>query len=147
MKSKSQLLSDVSTYVLSTPGGRADGISVALPRFRVRRMKFVAPKVFRCKTIDPLVDLTADSTVKDRVFGISENFIAMVSAGPLVEGHTLVCPRWSATCVGAVIRDHKLLAEFLEMRDRVDELLTRVFGHKPLVFEHGGASATRPVGC
>lgn len=91
-------------------------------------------------------DISGDEGVRDRVFAVSENLIAFVSKGPLLPGHSLICPRVPTRCLGEILSDIAIRDELFAFFSDVAKLLTKVFGGELLHFEHGGASGLRPIG-
>jgi len=95
---------------------------------------------------DSRSDVSADEKVRGRVFAVSANFIALVSIGPILPGHSLICPRVPSPCLGDILSDAHMETEFFEFLTDTGGLLKRAFGNDLLYFEHGGSSSLRPVG-
>jgi diadenosine tetraphosphate (Ap4A) HIT family hydrolase len=74
----------------------------------------------------------------------SENFVAIPSAGALVEGWLLILPKQFHISIGSIGWDK--VQELREFINRVKKNIESLYG-SVLVFEHGPAILSRPVGC
>jgi diadenosine tetraphosphate (Ap4A) HIT family hydrolase len=74
----------------------------------------------------------------------SENFVAIPSAGALVEGWLLVIPKRFHIAIGSIAFDE--VRELKEFVNHIKATLESLYGNV-LIFEHGPTDIARPVGC
>jgi len=85
-----------------------------------------------------LISQLLDEANYVRRIGIeSENFVAIPSLGPLVPGHTLVCPK--SHLKNLAVLPNTVHQEFDAFRKRVSVLLVSLFRAPIHFFEHGSA--------
>lgn len=80
----------------------------------------------------------------DRPIWESDNFVAIPSLGPIVEGWLLVVPREHVVCLGAL--DEDLFTELIDFKNQVRGRLENRYG-SVAQFEHGPAKEGLEVGC
>jgi diadenosine tetraphosphate (Ap4A) HIT family hydrolase len=138
-----------------TPEGREDPLRLGLARSCRARIE-EGPSVSNdrrcclCSQIEgqPANDLIAamlpDQPYVRRVMLETNSFAVVPSLGPLVPGHSLLCPRAHLRSFAEVDRD--LDGEFLAVKEALRGILARLYDAAVHLFEHGMATdGTRTV--
>lgn len=92
-----------------------------------------------------LFDLDKDPSLQERVFYRSSQFLAIPSLGPVVEGHSLLCPEFDSLFASPAYSIHEVVTsygwqrEVISAVDAVSTLLRNAYGKDVLILEHGGA--------
>lgn len=73
-----------------------------------------------------------------RIMMESASFAALPSLGPLVKGHTLLCPKSHIRSFASFGR--RLHAEYLEVKNRLKNRLCQIYASEITLFEHGMAT-------
>ncbi len=98
-----------------------------------------------CEENDLIAHLLPGVPYARRIMMESDSFAVLPSLGPLVRGHSLLCPKAHTRSFAHL--DSHLHAEYREVKARLEKRLRQIYGCGITLFEHGMAATGDRIPC